>query len=69
MLKLHFVLTLFCSYHGNMVKESWEIMEKSWNLIPQNCWEPWTNYHLERLSLSRLGSEIFRGFARNFGHP
>ena len=31
---------LFCITHGKMMQESWEIMEKSWNLIPGKCWEP-----------------------------
>ena len=31
---------LFCIDHGKMAKESWRIMEKSWNLIPENRWEP-----------------------------
>ncbi len=27
--------------HGKMMQESWKIMEKSWNLIPEKRWEPW----------------------------
>ncbi len=26
--------------HGKTMKGSWKIMEKSWNLILGNCWEP-----------------------------
>ncbi len=26
--------------HGKMMQESWKIMEKSWNLIPEKRWEP-----------------------------
>ncbi len=31
---------LFCVDHGKMANESWKIIEKSWNLIPGNRWEP-----------------------------
>ncbi len=37
------LVTLFCVDHGKMTKESWKIMEKSWNLIPGNRWEPFMN--------------------------
>ncbi len=34
------LVTLFCLDHGKMSKETWIIMEKSWNLIAGNRWEP-----------------------------
>ncbi len=33
-----------CADHGKMAKESWKIMEKSWNLIMGNRWEPCFGY-------------------------
>ena len=34
------VVNVFCVDHGKMIQESWKIMEKSWNLIPEKRWEP-----------------------------
>ncbi len=34
------LVKLFSVDHGKMSKGSWKIMEKSWNLIPENRWEP-----------------------------
>ncbi len=34
------VLKLVIVDHGKMMRESWKIMEKSWNLIPGKRWEP-----------------------------
>ena len=47
------LVKLFCIDHGKMSKESWKIMEKSWNLIPGNRWEPWF-YNQDILSPSSL---------------
>ncbi len=35
--------------HGKMMRESWKIMEKSWNLTPGKRWEPCFNIKLHSI--------------------